>query len=106
MKLCDRCRISGCCLNYLGDACKRVRERECPDVVFTNGDRIRSMSDEELAKEFVAAGEFENRVCFCCEYFKSLQNKDGYCVYKHGRCNMDARLEAYKKWLQQPAEEK
>lgn len=71
----------------------------------TNGDCIRAMSDEELAKEFVLAGEFENRVCFYCEYFKCLQNKDGYCVYKHGRCNMDARLEAYKKWLQQPAEE-
>ena len=71
----------------------------------TNGDCIRAMSDEKLAKEFVVAGEFENRVCFCCEYFKCLQNKDGYCVYKHGRCNMDARLEAYKKWLQQPAEE-
>lgn len=71
----------------------------------TNADHIRSMTDEELAKEFVVAGEFENRVCFCCEYFKCLQNKDGYCIYKHGRCNMDARLEAYKKWLQQPAEE-
>lgn len=71
----------------------------------TNAGRIRGMSDEELAKEFVLAGEFENRVCFCCKYFKCLQNKDGYCVYKHGRCNMDARLEAYKKWLQQPTEE-
>lgn len=71
----------------------------------TNADRIRGMSDEELAKEFVLAGEFENRVCFCCKYFKCLQNKDGYCVYKHGRCNMDARLEAYKKWLQKPTEE-
>lgn len=71
----------------------------------TNADHIRSMTDEELAKEFVVAGEFENRVCFCCEYFKCLQNKDGHCIYKHGRCNMDARLEAYKKWLQQPAEE-
>ena len=50
MKLCDRCRVSGCCLNYLGDACKRVRQKECPDVVLTNADRIRDMSDEELAE--------------------------------------------------------
>lgn len=49
MKLCDRCRVSGCCLNYLGEACKNARKRECPDVVCTNADRIRSMSDEELA---------------------------------------------------------
>lgn len=48
MKLCDRCRVSGCCLNYLGEACKQARKRECPDVVFTNADRIRDMSDEEL----------------------------------------------------------
>lgn len=50
MKMCDRCRVSGCCLNYLGEACKRARERECPDVVFTNADRIRAMTDEELQK--------------------------------------------------------
>lgn len=48
MKLCDRCRVGGCCLNYLGEACKRARERECPDVVFTHADQIREMSDEEL----------------------------------------------------------
>ena len=35
MKLCDRCRVSGCLLTYGGKACREVRE----------------MDDEELAKE-------------------------------------------------------
>ena len=50
MKLCDRCRVPGCCLNYLGNACKSARAQYCPDVVLTNADSIRSMSDEELAQ--------------------------------------------------------
>lgn len=52
MKLCERCRVSGCCQNYLGEACKRARQRECPDVVYTNGDKMRDKSDEELAVYF------------------------------------------------------
>lgn len=48
MSMCDRCRVSGCLLNYNGKACKNARKKECPDVVFTNADHIRSMSDVEL----------------------------------------------------------
>ena len=51
MKLCDRCRVSGCLLNYGGKACREARKQECPDVVFTRADKIREMDDEELAKE-------------------------------------------------------
>ena len=51
MKVCDRCRVSGCLLDYGGKACQNARKQECPDVVFTNADKIREMSDEELAKE-------------------------------------------------------
>ena len=51
MKLCDRCRVSGCLLNYGGKACQEARKQECPDVVFTNADKLREMDDEELAKE-------------------------------------------------------
>lgn len=50
MRLCDRCRVGGCCLNYLGEACKRARERECPDVQYTNADKIRDMSDNDLSR--------------------------------------------------------
>lgn len=50
MKLCDRCRVPGCLLDYGGKACKNARKQNCPDVVFTNADRVREMNDEELAK--------------------------------------------------------
>lgn len=53
MTLCNRCRISGCCLNYLGEACKNIRKRECPDIVFNRADYIRSMSDEEMARKLI-----------------------------------------------------
>lgn len=32
-----------------GKACKGARKEYCPDVVFTNADKIREMDDEELA---------------------------------------------------------
>lgn len=53
MKLCDRCRVPGCLLNYGGKACQDARKQECPDVVFTRADKIREMEDEELA-DFLA----------------------------------------------------
>lgn len=49
MKLCDRCRVTGCLLDYGGKACKEARKKHCPDVVFTNADKIREMDDEALA---------------------------------------------------------
>ena len=49
MKLCDRCRVPGCLLDYGGKACKEERKKHCPDVVFTNADKIREMDDEALA---------------------------------------------------------
>ena len=48
MKMCDRCRVPGCLLNYNGKACANARKEYCPDVVYTNADRLREMTDEEL----------------------------------------------------------
>ena len=43
--LCDRCKeYARCALNYDGDNCRRSRTVEP-----TNADRIRAMTDEELA---------------------------------------------------------
>ena len=49
MKLCDRCRVPGCLLDYGGKACQEARKKHCPDVVFTHADKIREMDDEALA---------------------------------------------------------
>lgn len=58
MKLCDRCRVSGCCLNYLGAACANARAQECPDVQANNAERIHNMTLDELAA-FLAAWAYE-----------------------------------------------
>ena len=53
--LCDRCKeYARCALNYDGDNCRRNRTVEP-----TNADRIRSMTDEELAELLVSTdGDF------------------------------------------------
>lgn len=58
--MCDRCRVPGCLLNYNGKACANARKEYCPDVVFTNSDRIRAMSDEELG---AFLGEWAAKEC-------------------------------------------
>lgn len=52
--LCDRCDICmSCLLNYDGPACRRNRTVEP-----TNADRIRAMTDEELAKKMSGLESF------------------------------------------------
>ena len=52
--LCDRCKeYARCCLNYDGDNCRRNRTVEPK-----NADRIRSMTDEELAKKISGIESF------------------------------------------------
>lgn len=54
--LCDRCKVfvaGWCCLNYDGDYCRRSRTVEP-----TNADRIRSLTDEELAKKISGLESF------------------------------------------------
>lgn len=63
MKLCDRCRVSGCLLNYGGKACQEARKRECPDVVFTRADKIRNMTDEELAEFAIICPVLKGEAC-------------------------------------------
>lgn len=64
--LCDRCKeYARCCLNYDGYNCRRSRTVEP-----TNADRIRAMSDEELA-EFLynvwkEQDTFSKEVCESC----------------------------------------
>ena len=82
VKLCDRCRVGGCCLNYLGEACKRARKRECPDVEYTNADRIREMSDNDLSRLLIKV------------YWAGIWGGDFKDTFKWG---FD--------WLRKPAEE-
>ena len=68
-----------------------------PDVI-TNADRIRAMSDEELADIFLRAD-----FCKCCEH-----EKDGVCNYICAYPNIplyDGCKQAALKWMKKPAEE-
>ena len=82
MKICDQCKLY--------DECEAVwKNTENPVCVSftkikTNGDRIRAMSDEELAKQI--AGEWCDLVC---------ENDGEYCF---GNCE-----EKVLKWLKQEA---
>lgn len=72
MKLCDRCRVPGCLLDYGSKACKEARKKHCPDVVFTNADKIREMDDEALAFNIMCphdgkcTGPSEENTCIKC----------------------------------------
>ena len=80
MKLCDRCRVPGCLLDYGGKACKNARKQNCPDVVFTNADRVREMNDEELAKFMLSS----DGAAYC-----KNNDRDSTCYLK-GRDGMTA----------------
>jgi uncharacterized protein Smg (DUF494 family) len=67
---------------------------ELVDVKATNADRIRNMSDEEMAERIAGGSNFN-----CADYCDSFS--DG-CAF---RCNMKEReLELTLKWLQSEAE--
>lgn len=58
-KLCDRCRVSGCLLDYLGNACRHARERECPDIKPNRAELISQMSVNEMSTKMVGAILYE-----------------------------------------------
>ena len=88
---------------YKVDECNHT---DCPyrTEPITNADRIRAMSDEELADFFFESPEIEFTVCEYCEYFGG-HTSDTPCKHDMGRCFVSAKNEAFKKWLKQPAEE-
>jgi hypothetical protein len=69
-----------------------------------NADRIRAMSDEELADFFFESPEIEFTVCEYCEYFGG-HTSDTSCKHDMGRCFASAKNEAFKRWLKRPAKE-
>lgn len=86
----------------------KVDECECKDCLYrtepiANADRIRAMSDEELADFFFESHEIEFTVCEYCQYFGG-HTSDTPCKHDMGICFVSAKNEAFKKWLQQPAE--
>ena len=96
-----------CKFEHDGDCCNcgsqqymcKCKPKICGSIVpITNADRIRAMSDEELADIFLRAD-----FCKCCEH-----EKDGVCNYICANPNIplyEGCKQAALKWMKQPAEE-
>ena len=99
MKLCDRCPgYASCLLNYNGEACRRWRKAHAPEVVYTQGDRLRDAEDATLAATLCAAD-----FCECCAY--ADENLVCHFVERQAEGRLyDGCMEAAMRWLQSPAE--
>lgn len=84
---CKTCPVKDCDAQYRGSQCAALRAKAGADSdPMTNADRIRGMSDEELA-EFIPNWSYA-----ACKY-----DGDIFCNHECGDCVRD--------WLQQPAQE-
>lgn len=97
-----KCSGINCPMQYPYDVKKCLCVDTCPyatTVPYTNAERIRAMSDEELAELLISAD-----FCEGCEYC----DKVGICRYCEAHPDgvlADGCKQAARKWLQQPAEE-
>lgn len=95
MKGCKDCpAYAKCTVTYRGSACAALRGTygiDSDPEIITNADRIRAMSDEELA-EFLS--DFKDCAGDCL-VGRGVKDCSGIC----------ATRETLKMWLQQPAEE-
>ena len=79
---------------------KNYEAEKCP-YQKTNADRIRAMSDEELAEKLYCFTDIDCKIPYCknlAECEKMLDTEDGVPVEKCKRCLLE--------WLQKPAEAK
>ena len=74
------------------------------EKIITNADRIRAMSDEELADFFYESPEVEFGICYYCINFGGSGSPEP-CKTRHGMCEVEAKNKAFKKWLAQPTNE-
>ena len=70
----------------------------------TNADRIRAMSDEELAEFLILSPEMEFELCRYCANGNTAPDDRGQCLRPNGHCYANDRCEAFKKWLKQEAD--
>ena len=93
------CRFQDRCYEKY-DGC----EKECPLYPRqTNADRIRAMSDEELAEFLILSPEMEFEICRYCTYGNPTSDDRGQCLRDGGRCYANDRCKAFKIYLKQEA---
>lgn len=69
----------------------------------TNADRIRAMSDEELAEFLMLSPEMEFELCRYCINGNTAPDDRGQCLRPNGHCYANDKCEAFKKWLKREA---
>ena len=80
-----------------------VRCNQCGRFKQTNVDRIRAMSDEELAEFLILSPEMEFELCRYCINGNTAPDDRGQCLRPNGHCYANDRCEAFKKWLKREA---
>lgn len=97
---CKTCPVNPCnTLYYRGSYCAEQRAKMGLGDPQTNADRIRMMSDEELAQKLLQFNTLEESVPFCrnlAECDELLDTEDGIPEEKCKQCLLN--------WLRQPAE--
>lgn len=71
----------------------------CENKMITNADKIRDMTDRQLAEWIYDKAMLSESVCCYCEHYHKRTCNDGVCQ------NM-TDIEIIMTWLQQPMEEK
>lgn len=93
-------------LNIKRKTCKKAKE----EYMMTNADRIRSMSDEELAefiRSMVDGSNSHTVACYGCINYGTHHSDNankGTCLYECDGCENEGIGLDVLKWLQQPAE--
>ena len=103
------CPIVGCRVECGSVPCKSLRKTfgidDEPQKRKTNADRIRAMSDEELAEFLILSPEIEFDVCRFCKFGNPTPSDcRGMCLNGYGACDAESNADAFKKWLKQPVE--
>lgn len=95
---CKNCPVKPCeTMNYRGSACAAQRAKFGLGDPMTNADRIRAMTDEELARHLHCIGWD----CHLCAEHRRLDNEP---LLRNEKCDENC-FEHCLEWLQQPAEE-
>lgn len=101
MKGCKNCpAYAKCTVTYRGSACSALRSTYGIDTdpeIITNADRIRDMSDEELAVFL------DDLTCLCVDCNDHDGVNENCPIYKQG-CGQYCEPKDLMDWLQQPCE--
>lgn len=87
--------------SYAEMAVVALKKQLSTEKVVTNADRIRAMTDDELADFFYGSPDEEFGICYYCKNFGGAGSPEP-CKTPYGGCMVEDKNDAFKKWLKQP----